>query len=732
MLPAKSNPPQSSSQPSAAAVQDDDDFGLGFGSAPQPRPQAQSRPANDDFELAFDSLSVSRDKSGSSSAYVDPKSASHSLADHDPDDVLGELGRPPSRKPSPPQSHSRSSTPASSNRVPASSSSSPPPHVLGQLVEMGFNVPEAQQALAATYDAKQGTWDVQAAAEQILAIKVPDQDQPPSRPMSRTQRPSPLARPADTSAPTEDVLPPRSSGSPAFGGDQPLTKEQLVSQASALGNSMFKMANSYWKAGNKALKQAMDQRAAAQAQERAHAAPQDSRPKWMRDLPPDVQIDDLPEDVVRDRTAAQGKQRQRDHSDASDRGQSGPHQQGEPSLFDDDVLPPHPSERGKSSAFNASNIPSAQSSPAQPSAQPSSAPRVYQSSARRKIPQRSGGAASPASPQQAPQRTASSPRPPKPKVVYQRPKIPLPPPTLAASAQHRARGNEQFKLGAYADAEAAYTQAIEVLPEHHLATILPLNNRATARLKNGNERGSIEDCSVVLRLALCLTSPQVTAQNIDTAALDADSTALEVQGLNLREAVGKALSRRAQAQETAEKWQLALADWELLMQAGAPLVQPAGGSRIVSDGLTRCRKALAPKPSVPKKSAPMPKRPSPVSSQKDSEAVQNVRAAAQKAEADDAERLANKDAVDARIAAWKGGKENNLRALIASLDTVVWPELGWKSVGMHELITDNKLKINYTKAIAKLHPDKVRLFNLFYRTRFFINKSSISFNLKSS
>ena len=68
-----------------------------------------------------------------------------------------------------------------------------------------------------------------------------------------------------------------------------------------------------------------------------------------------------------------------------------------------------------------------------------------------------------------------------------------------------------------------------------------------------------------------------------------------------------------------------------------------------------------------------------------------------------------KDVVDARILAWKGGKETNLRALIASLENVLWPELGWQKVGMHELITPSQVKIRYTKAIAKLHPDKVRL-----------------------
>ncbi len=57
--------------------------------------------------------------------------------------------------------------------------------------------------------------------------------------------------------------------------------------------------------------------------------------------------------------------------------------------------------------------------------------------------------------------------------------------------------------------------------------------------------------------------------------------------------------------------------------------------------------------------------------------------------------------------AWKGGKETNIRALIASLENVLWPELGWKKVGMNELVMENQVKIRYVRAIAKVHPDKV-------------------------
>lgn len=73
----------------------------------------------------------------------------------------------------------------------------------------------------------------------------------------------------------------------------------------------------------------------------------------------------------------------------------------------------------------------------------------------------------------------------------------------------------------------------------------------------------------------------------------------------------------------------------------------------------------------------------------------------------DAEKFALVDKVDARIAAWRDGKRDNLRALLGSLDQVLWEGSGWKKVGLHELVVANKVKIVYMKAIAKCHPDKI-------------------------
>jgi hypothetical protein len=109
-----------------------------------------------------------------------------------------------------------------------------------------------------------------------------------------------------------------------------------------------------------------------------------------------------------------------------------------------------------------------------------------------------------------------------------------------------------------------------------------------------------------------------------------------------------------------------------------------------------------PKPKPTLTQTPAPKRPT-----RPSQALQNLHKTLSTLESEDQQRADLKDTVDARLLAWKGGKESNIRALLASLETVLWPELGWQKVGMAEVVSPAQVKVRYVKAIAKLHPDKV-------------------------
>jgi hypothetical protein len=308
-------------------------------------------------------------------------------------------------------------------------------------------------------------------------------------------------------------------------------------------------------------------------------------------------------------------------------------------------------------------------------------------------------------------------RAPSPVRLVERQVISASPSAISASAQYKASGTEMFKLGRFAEAEAAYTSAVSQLPESHLFLVPLLNNRGLSRLKTGNMSGAIEDCTAVV----AIVGPSYHPAREAKVTREEDGA-----GVDLGDALIKAWRRRAEAYEGKEKWDLARQDWESI--AGAEFAGKHRGEAV--NGVGRCRKMLdinngtlddgGSMPPVSRAhNPPRPtRRPPPRSSggpTPPSEAVARLKQANQDAEAEEQARIELKDSVDSRLSAWKNGKETNLRALVASLDTVLWPELGWQKVGMAELVTPNQVKIRYTKAIAKLHPDKVRSFFCFFR-----------------
>ncbi|XP_058189714.1 auxilin-related protein 2 [Rhododendron vialii] len=66
------------------------------------------------------------------------------------------------------------------------------------------------------------------------------------------------------------------------------------------------------------------------------------------------------------------------------------------------------------------------------------------------------------------------------------------------------------------------------------------------------------------------------------------------------------------------------------------------------------------------------------------------------------------DTLDDDIKRWAAGKEGNLRALLSSLQDVLWPDCGWQPVSLTDLITSVSVKKVYYKATLCVHPDKVQ------------------------
>lgn len=64
--------------------------------------------------------------------------------------------------------------------------------------------------------------------------------------------------------------------------------------------------------------------------------------------------------------------------------------------------------------------------------------------------------------------------------------------------------------------------------------------------------------------------------------------------------------------------------------------------------------------------------------------------------------------LDPKIKTWseEHGKKKQLRALLASLHTVLWPGAKWKSLTIGDVLDDGKVRRAYLKASLVVHPDK--------------------------
>ena len=578
--------------------------------------------------------------------------------------------------------------------------SSPPPHILGQIVEMGFSISQAKKALAATADGQ----DVQAALESLLSGSIDSGDinerssipsiqasqawvTPPThylnvrgppkgqkeRERERKERESQRTRREDTSG----------AGS-RTAADIQEQADKLLSQASEIGLSVLSRASAFWKEGKEKVVKVMEERSGGVGssgrglEERGRGKNVDGRPKWIKEVGDPE--DEFGEEEFKD-TGVQ------EHIDAV------AHHEPTVDLFSSDPIPARPlsqrpSQRG----------------------------------------------------------THTNPRPPH----RERALLTASPSTLSLASTHKNTGTSQFKLGQYGLASESYTSAITLLPPGHLLLVPLYTNRSLARLKCGDHVGAGEDAGEALNIVCANIDSNAHLSNENgngNVLWNPDNELPELiqggrdkvnlggwldprgVGVDLVDGYVKALRRRAEAWEGREKWVEAGRDWEVLAGGGGGVGTSWIGEAIRKEavrGAGRCRRMVNAKghESVGLSSSSVSKPPlskqKPKSSQPSSQpskALLAHQATTLQAEADDTLKHQLKDSVDARISAWKNGKETNIRALLASLDMVLWKEIlsgGVKVNGLGELVTDVQVKKGYMRAIAKVHPDKVKL-KLFFK-----------------
>jgi hypothetical protein len=658
-------------------------------------------------------------------------------ANDDADDILGLLAKPVEEfkkeepKPAVKQARQEAARERSSSPMNAHD------RAVAELVDMGFSANQSAIALATT----DSGLDVQAAVGWILNqahAQTKQRKQDPSQERSRRRPDEPEERSRrGNSRPTAREG--RGSESvPAWMRDEDARsrsgqrrqdgqkQEKDVTQvASEIGTTLFKSANSLWKQGRKQV-----QKAVADFQQEGGDP---SVPKWMRDA-----------QVAEAAAAAPRSSRsQRPDAGATDEAMmlegggrpTKPTRQTEQRPQHDE-LPVRPRrEQERPDRMTSQSPAQRQSTPSydkRPAARltrqevEEQSAQAYVSPARRKkttpqpppevdlfSPEPASAAPKPRQP--APTQSnnpflqasstpksrtpARTPSPPRPKAPPRR----IPPASssaLSTSAKDRQKGSEAFKRGDYSAAHVAYTSALGPLPDTHPVTIIVLCNRAVTNIKVGDPKAAIVDADAALAI---IGISKGEGEKIASGGAEGDK--------DMKEFYGKALMRKAEALENMEKWADAHKVWKVAVHDGV-------GGAVAISGRNRCEKAAAngnndstPAPvkrSPFRKPAPKPSAMSDLGGgAPDSEAVKRLKLANAAAEKADDEKFALTDQVDAKLIAWKGGKTDNLRALLGSLDNVLWPEAGWKKVGMGDLVMPNKVKINYMKAIAKVHPDKV-------------------------
>ncbi|TKX18309.1 UBA/TS-N domain-containing protein 2 [Elsinoe australis] len=636
------------------------------------------------------------------------------------DDILGDLGKPVQARAPKPASPPPVREPTPEEPVRRQAHGTPFDRQIAELVDMGFPDDKAQMALQET------NGNLQTAVSWLLN-QAHSEAQQKAKGRSTERMQSPMKQPE----PQSQGNTPAWMRSDSRSNSQPRRPESAASgdkdvsqYATEVGSAFFKSANSLWKAGRKQV-----QKAVADFQQDGDS----SQPKWMRDGSADS--------------------RQSEHAPQQHKPQpNGSNQAPAANVTDEALLLEGGAGRPQRSAKASPRIPQEPQmasplrgrSPAQVlpersgppqqrfPTQPSSAPRqptklsreqveeqasqAYVSSARRRKPATPAAAAkspepevdlfSPAParqppapsarPQPSPARPVASPAPPKPKAPPR--SVPsVSPSVLASSASHRAKGTEAFKCGDYDSAHQAYTSALSGIPPTHPIRIIILSNRSLTALKTGDPKLAISDADAVLSL-------------IGPSKGENESIDVGTEGQKpMRDFFGKALTRKAEALESLEKWADAASVWREAVEAGV-------GGLVAVRGRDRCARAAdpaaaKPTPKATPRPASKPVRPAPraaaAGTGASQDAVNKLRAQNAAAEKLDDERFALSDAVAARIEAWRGGKSDNLRALLGSLENVLWEGAGWKKVGMAELIQVNRVKIVYMKAIARVHPDKI-------------------------
>ncbi|KAF9020749.1 hypothetical protein BGZ52_002307, partial [Haplosporangium bisporale] len=657
---------QTASKPAMAADPWDLDF---LANATASKPAQTTVPQNDDV---FDLGSFEHALPERPPRQRDSIDALNSFVGKQSSPTTSPKSSPPVSKPAakPPRAHATKASTDEDSRI-------------AQIVSMGFSAERAKLALAMTENGR----DIEAAIEYLVQNDEAEDQRRQRRAPSKNRRRDTDSERSGPSRHDEDDDPPltnhrRRNQAQELSRAQQLQqqKDKLVGSASIFGMSVLSKANDLYKQGREKVQAVMEDMTADDPRVTSSTA---RRHEWIDDAPrgSGYKDSDSEDEVYKGRRqdsgrfnqqSARGSQRddyRPKQEQASRYDVSSQRDRKEKEGFENTYVSSSRRGNSGSSTNNASRNQPLLSMDNSPASSKSSSSNLRQSPAM-SAPQRQARAPSP-----LPSKPARPPR-----ILVQASSQ-----QLAESNHFKEKGNEVFKLGQFGQAAEFYLRAGQVLPSGHLLLVVAQNNRAAALLKVGEYRETVSECDKSVSL---IQGPDGQGVN-DVVPPSA--------GVNLKEHLGKALMRRATAYENLEKYKEAMDDWAKLRD-----LDPRHKNAV--EGHRRCEKALAlvssgavdkiatTTPSVSRsppssngfstslRSSPMQdifasQQKSSMSTKakadlERSEGVSKLRQNAAQQERDDDEKLRLTDQVDMRMTLWKAGKEDNIRALIASLGSL--------------------------------------------------------------
>ncbi|KAK6203026.1 auxilin-like clathrin-binding protein required for normal clathrin function [Scheffersomyces amazonensis] len=245
----------------------------------------------------------------------------------------------------------------------------------------------------------------------------------------------------------------------------------------------------------------------------------------------------------------------------------------------------------------------------------------------------------------------------------------------------KTTASEAFRSGDYDKALENYKKCIGALPEKHEKRVIIFSNLANVYKLVGSLKKSIESIDEGLKL---IGKDEISNKD------------LEIESKPIRYWYVKLLITKAETLELLEKYPDSLTTYQELLTLNV-------NDKKVLDSKNRIDKIVNPQNYISRPSSTVPSKPVVQQKSIPTKQVSPVPPRKQTADKDDIDPIL-KENIDLQIQDWLKGK--NFRELLVSIKDIIPSKINVKAVEKGDVLLNKRVKIQYLKTIAMIHPDK--------------------------